>query len=117
MSLKLTKPETYWINVKGSAFRIEPLSLSLEERLLKKATRIKKGVEVVNNVAFLKDKFDAVVKEWRDIEINGVKNPPCDREHKDFIVEWFPAEADEVLQAADETRDNNDREAQENLGK
>jgi hypothetical protein len=117
MSLKLNKTDTYTIGVKGSSFEVRPLSLSVEEKFLKKATKIKRGVEVVNNVAFLKDKFDAVVVGWDDIEIEGEKNPPCDRKSKNFVVEWFMPIVDEILQQTDEIRETNNQAEESNLGK
>jgi len=117
MSLRLNKKDTYEIEVRDTMFEIRPLALSEEERLLRKATKIKRGAEVVNNVAFLKDKFDKVVVGWNVAEINNVQNPLCDRANKDFIVEWFMSLVDEILQQADEIRDNVSAVEGENLGK
>jgi hypothetical protein len=118
MSLKLNKNEnqTYWIEVEGGWFEIAPMSLSEESRMRKQFTRMKRGQEEIDTTALMKARFNRVVKNWKDIELNHDTNPECNQENKNYIVEWFTDVATEVLIQANNIRDENEKVEDENLG-
>jgi len=118
MALKLNKSEdTCWINVQGTDVLVRPLSLSEENRLRKKHTRIRRGVQQIDQDQLYKDRFDKIVQEWRNIELNGVADPPCTRENKDWICEYFTSVASDIMERTEEESDETREADNENLSK
>lgn len=113
MALKLNKSgEAFWVNVEGGDFLVRPLALSEENRLRKKNTRIKRGMEQLNHDHLFRDRFDQVVRDWQGVEINGDTAPECSRENKDWICEHFTSLASDIMNRAEE--EGNDTQEADN---
>jgi hypothetical protein len=119
MALKLNRSEneSYWIEVGGGRFRVCPTSLSEDNNMRQRYTRIKRGVEVVDSTALLKARFRRVVTGWEDVEVNGNKKPECTAENKNYVVEWFTDIAMEVLTQANDIREETEKVEDKNLKK
>ena len=103
MALKLTRnSDTWWIDIEGSKFLVRTLSLTEENKVRRKNTKVKRGMEVEDRMQTFKDRFDKVVQDWDNIEVNGDPAPECNRANKDWICEQFTSVASEILARADE---------------
>jgi len=118
MALKLNRSDdTFWINVQGADFLVRPLTLSEENLLRKRHTRVRKGVQQIDQDQLYKDRFNKIVHDWGAIELNGEEDPPCAREHKDWICEHFTSIASDIMERAEEESDETQEADNENLSK
>jgi len=118
MALKLNKlDDAFWINVQGTDFLVRPLTLSEENRLRKKHTRTRRGVQQIDQDQLYKDRFDRIVQDWKTIELNGTEDPPCIRENKDWICEHFTSVASDIMERTEEESNETQEVDNENLSK
>lgn len=116
MALKLTRnADSWWIDVGGSQFLVRTLSLSEENKISRDNTKIKRGMEVENQMQTFKDRFDRMVLDWDNIEVNGDSNPECNRSNKDWICEHFTSIAGDILAKAEEQGQEAQEAENENL--
>jgi len=118
MALKLNKSDDiFWINEQGTDFLVRPLPLSEENGLRKRHTRIRQGVQQTDQDQLYKDRFDKIVRDWRNIELNGTQDPPCNRDYKDWICEHFTSVASDIMNRAEEYSNETQEADNENLSK
>ena len=118
MTLKIRMNEdTFWITVQGGQFLVRPLSLTEERKISKKNTKMKRGFEVEDTVQTFKDKFDAIVKDWRDIEFDTDKNPECNRPNKDALCDQATDLVTSIMTEVEEQKTEEREVADDNLKK
>lgn len=122
MAIKVGKKDkTYAVEWQGAYFVGAPLTTSRRKKIMQRHSQIKKGIEVTDHIAALKERFVKSIESWEGVidEDDKGKIIPveCNDATKSAFVETNFDDAREVLDKLDDTQTEESRVETDNLGK
>lgn len=114
--IKTSADQSFWIELNGSRFLVNPISSSEDAKIAKKYIEWKNGVPIPDYSKIRKEKFVKTVLNWEnvsDVEGNEVK---YSEEMKENFAEYNPDFALSIIQKAEKHEVAKKEEEYENLG-
>lgn len=114
--VRIAKDQSFWIDLLGSRFLVNPLSGTEESQLNKKCTEWKNGTPFFDKAKYEKEKFIKTVLDWKnvsDVDHNEVK---YSEEIKEVFAELNPNFVSAINKKADFHDVARKEEEYENLG-